>query len=62
MSYIIIMMKLIIFISQYNITFSHIDFYGMILNVYKIKSLNKYEIMNNSTQKIKDSVFYINFL
>ena len=44
------------------IKFKHIDNYGVIQNLNSISNLNKYQIINNNTQKITDSIFYINFL
>ena len=55
---------IVIFILLKNniIKFKHIDNYGVIQNLNSISNLNKYQIINNNTQKITDSIFYINFL
>ena len=49
-------------LSKKNISFKHIDNYGVIQNFNNIVNLNHYKFMNKNSQKSKDSVFYINFL
>ena len=49
-----------LFNSKYK--FEHFDIYGVIKNIRDINELRIIKTMNENTQKIKDSIFYINFL
>ena len=45
-----------------SIKFEHYDMYGIINNIKDMSQLKLTKIMNEKNQKIKDSIFYINFL
>ena len=45
-----------------NNVFKHINIFGVIRNIHDINSLKINKILNDKNQKIKDSIFYINFL
>ena len=45
-----------------SIKFEHYDIYGIINNIKDMKELELTKIINEKNQKIKDSIFYINFL
>ena len=42
--------------------FEHSDIYGVIKNIRDVNELRITKVMNKNRQKIKDSIFYINFL
>ena len=42
--------------------FEHSDIYGVIKNIRDVNELRITKVMNENNQKIKDSIFYINFL
>ena len=42
--------------------FKHVNIFGIIQNYYNLNSLNISNIMKEKNQKIKDTIFYINFL
>ena len=45
-----------------NYTFEHIETFGIIQNINNLNSLNINNITNDKNRKIKDTIFYINFL
>jgi glycosyltransferase involved in cell wall biosynthesis len=49
-------------LSKYNTTIQHISDYGAIRHEKYTKSLSRNELLNDNNQKIKDTIFYINFL
>ena len=49
-------------LSNSSYKFEHSDIYGVIKNDKDINELRITKIMNEKNQKIKDSIFYINFL
>ena len=42
--------------------FKHINIFGVVQNTHNINSLKINNILNDKNQKVKDSIFYINFL
>ena len=49
-------------LSKNNTTIQHISDYGAIRHEKYTKSLSRNELLNDNNQKIKDTIFYINFL
>ena len=49
-------------LSKNNVSFKHIDNYVAIQNLKNVEDLNHYKSTNKKSQKIKDSVFYINYI
>ena len=45
-----------------NCTFYHIDIFGVMQNINNLNSLNVNNIIKDKNRKIKDTIFYINFL
>ena len=43
-------------------SFKHVNIFGTIQNIYNLNSLNISNIIKEKNQKIKDTIFYINFL
>ena len=55
--------SIIIFaLNKINATYAHTKLYGTIQYINRIKQLKNYKVMNHENQKMKDSIFYINYL